>query len=311
MRKKVLIIGGSRFLGLNIAKEFIQSGKYSVYIMNRGTRAPVDGISKHIICDIKDREKFAKELKKEQWDIVIDTILTDEDIEFAITQLGNNLDHFIHTSSLGVYGEAKRIPAVESQSLSEYNGEEVVFNHKLKQDQVLMQAYEKHTFPATVLRMSYIYGAGDILLDAWGGRSGKFFRMLRDNEKIVIPNDGRALLHPGHVKDLGRAFLHAAEHTDSVGKIYNICGSHALMLRDYIALIADLMEVKPDIEYAPLAEVIELYPETVNKRGIKFICQHMCADITKAEHELDWHPEISLQAGICENITWMKQQNII
>jgi len=310
MKTKVLIIGGSRFLGLSIAEALIQAGKYDIYTMNRGTRPSVDGVE-HIICDIKDRVAFKKVLQQQYWDIIIDTILTDEDLEFAIMQLKDNVGHFIHTSSLGVYGEAKTIPAVESQPLKEYEGEYIVFNYKIKQDQVITRAFQECNFPGTILRMSYIYGAGDKLLDGWGGRSDEFFQMLRDNKKIIIPNDGRALLHPGHVKDLGRAFLHVAKHPESIGQIYNIGGSHAIMTKDYVEMIAAAMQVKADIEYAPIAEVVKLYPKITNERGMKFACQHMCASITKAERELDWRPEIPLESGIRENIEWMKQKKII
>jgi nucleoside-diphosphate-sugar epimerase len=310
MKRKILIIGGTRFLGLEIAKAFINKGEM-VYTMNRGTKPPVDGIAGQIVCDIKDRPHFAKGLRLQCWDIIIDTILTDEDLDFAITELGDNVGHFIHTGSLGVYGEAKQIPALESQPLQEYEGEYIVFNYKIRQDQVIMRAFQERAFPGTILRMSYIYGSGDILLDGWGGRSDKFFQMLRDNKRIVLPSDGRALLHPGHVKDLGRAFLHAAECPDSIGQIYNIGGSQTLMMKDYVAMIASAMQVKPNIEYAPLAEVVKLYPNIVNEHGIKFSCQHMSASIAKAECELNWRPEISLSVGISNNIEWMKQQKII
>jgi len=135
--------------------------------------------------------------------------------------------------------------------------------------------------------------------------------MLRDQKEIVLPNDGKALLHPGHVNDLGHAFLHAAEHPASIGQIYNIGGEHALMIKDYVALIADIMQVKPLIEYAPLADVLKRYPGIINERGIKFACQHMCGSIAKAKRDLDWSPEIPLAVGLRDNINWMRQKKII
>ena len=309
MNTRVLIIGGTRFLGLAIAEPFIAKG-YDVYEMNRGTRASATGVKEQIICDKNDRKAFAAVLKKYRWDIIIDTILTDEDLEFAINELGDNVGHFIHTGSMGVYGDAKQIPAVESQPLKQYTGEYIVFNYKIAQDQVIIKAFQERAFPGTILRMSYIYGAGDNLLDGWGGRSEEFFRIMHKDKKIVLPNDGRALLHPGHVKDLGRAFLHAAERPESIGQIYNIGGSHALMMKDYVEKIAVAMQIKVNIEYAPFEKVVKLYPTIVNERGMKFACQHMCGSIIKAKRELDWRPEISLYTGLRENIEWMKSQKI-
>ncbi len=175
-----------------------------------------------------------------------------------------------------------------------------------------MRAFYEQNFPATIMRMSYIYGAGDKLLEGWGGRSAEFFKMLRDNKAIPLPGDGRALLHPGHVKDLGRAFLHAAERRSvSIGQIYNICGSHALMMKDYIAMTARIMGVKPKIEYASIQKICERFPEFTNERGMKFSCQHMCASIAKADTELDWRPEIPLETGLRENIEWMNSQGML
>lgn len=311
MTKKVLIIGGTRFLGLTIAEAFINKG-YEVFEMNRGSRPPSDGITEQIVCDKSDREALTKVLKRQYWDVVVDTILTDEDLEFAIEILGDNVGHFIHTGSLGVYGEARQIPAIESVPVEEYEGEYIVFNYKITQDQVIMQAFEDNRFPGTILRMSYIYGPGDLPLDGWGGRSAEFFKLLRDGEKILLPVDGRALLHPGHVKDLGRSFLHAAERPQtSIGQIYNIAGHYALMMKDYVTMIADAMGVKPDIDFAPINEVLSRFPDVTNERGMKFACQHMCASITKAERDLNWQPEIPLEAGLRENIEWMKNQEII
>jgi nucleoside-diphosphate-sugar epimerase len=313
MNTKVLIIGGTRFLGLAIAEPFIAKG-YDVYEMNRGTRPPAKGVTEQIVCDKNNRETFAKVLKRYRWDIIIDTILNDEDLEFVISELGDNVGHFIHTGSLGVYADSKQIPFLESQPLKQFEkdrNEYTLFNNKVKQDQILMRAFNEKAFPATILRMSYIYGAGDSLLEGWGRRSAKFFHMLRDNEKIIIPNDGKnALIHPGHVKDLGRAFLHAAEHPESIGQIYNIGGSQTLTMEDYVAMIAAAMQVKPEIKYVSLDEFEKVYPEFVSL-SMKFAFKHMCASTAKAERELNWRPEISLQAGIRENIEWMESQKII
>lgn len=310
MATKVLLIGGTRFLGHAIAEAFVGKG-YEVYELNRGTKAPSRGVAGQIVCDKADRAAFAQALNKCRWDVVVDTILNDEDLKFVVETVGVKVGHFIHTGSVGVYGDARQIPALESQPLCEYEGEDIVFNYKIKQDQVVMRAFQERGFPGTILRMSNIYGPGDIPLDGWGGRSPEFFRMLRDGNKIPLPDAGRALLHPGHVRDLGRAFLHAAEWSDSIGQIYNICGPHALMTKDYVAVMASAMGVEPNLEYTPVNEILARFPKLTNERGIKFATQHMCASIAKAERDLGWRPEISLEAGMRENFEWMKTKGMI
>ena len=109
----VLIIGGNRFLGKTIAEAFLQDGAYRVFELNRGTRPPNRGITEQFRCDKNDRAEFGRILTSRSWDIVIDTILKDNDLEFAIDALTGRIGHFIHTGSIGVYGDARRIPAPE------------------------------------------------------------------------------------------------------------------------------------------------------------------------------------------------------
>ena len=109
----VLIIGGNRFLGKTIAEAFLQDGAYRVFELNRGTRPPNKGVTEQFRCDKNDRPEFGRILTSRSWDIVIDTILKDNDLEFAIDALNGRVGHFIHTGSIGVYGDARRIPAPE------------------------------------------------------------------------------------------------------------------------------------------------------------------------------------------------------
>ena len=98
------------YLGRTIAEAFIGDGSFNVYELNRGTRPPNAGITAQIKCDKDDRAEFEKALKSRTWDIVIDTILKATDLEFVIETLGTRAGHFIHTGSIGVYGDARRIP---------------------------------------------------------------------------------------------------------------------------------------------------------------------------------------------------------
>ncbi|MHC4873718.1 MAG: NAD-dependent epimerase/dehydratase family protein [Planctomycetota bacterium] len=307
MASRVLVIGGTRFLGLAIIEGFLNKG-YDVYEMNRGSRPKSEGVTEQLVCDKSDRDAFAAALKKHHWDVIVDTILDHKDISFVVETLGPDIGHFIHTGSLGVYGKVEQIPVRETRPLEEYDGKDiVVFNYKIAQDRVLFNAFNESAFPGTVLRMSYIYGPGDVLLDGWGGREPEFFKMMEENKKISLPGDGTSLLHPGHVKDLGRSFVCAAENKISIGQAYNIAGHYALMNKDYIARVAKEMGVAPEIEYLAIDDLVEKYPEKASKRGAQFLSQHMCASIEKAERDLGWKPEITLEVGIRDSVAWMRE----
>lgn len=306
---KILVIGGTRFLGRYLVTDLAARGHETV-VMNRGTHAPHEAAARAIVCDKNDREAFGKTLTSEHWDAVIDTILSDEDLTFAISLLRGKIGRFIHTGSIGVYGLAAQIPAPESLPLYEHN-EQFQFNPKLRQDQTLMRAHLEENFPGTSLRMSYIYGPGAVPLDGWGGRAPEFFRMMRDGKTIPLAERGSALLHPGYVGDLARTFGDALEAPCSIGQIYNIGGPHAVMMRDYITLIAQAMNVDIKLEYVTQEEILAQFADFTNARGLDFACQHMCCDITKAGRDLGWQPTMRLDVGLGKNIAWMREERII
>ena len=308
MARNVLIIGGTRFLGATVTRVFVEQGD-RVWLMNRGSRAvPCDGVE-NAVCDKSNRTAFAELLRRRSWDVVVDTVLNDEDLTFVIDTLGTDVGVYVHTGSLGVYGNVRRLPALESEPLCEHDGPPVVFNYKLRQDQRLMQSFLEKAFPSVILRMSYIYGAGDIPLDGWGGRSMEFFRRLWAAESVPIPGTGEALLHPGHVNDLARAFIHAASDPRAVGQIYNVGGPFALRMVDYVQALAKAMDVEPRITFASIQDIRTQFPDETNERGMRFSTQHMCASIAKIETELGWRPEVSLAAGLRDNIDWLREQS--
>ncbi len=304
----VLIIGGSRFLGRSIALNFLAAGNYNVCVMNRGTRENLPGLAADFKCDKADRESFRKVLLDRAWDFILDTILSDEDLAFLIDSIGSDVGHFIHTGSIGVYGDARRIPVPEwlpmAEQPEESGNEDRIFNYKIRQDKVLQRAYNERKFPMSILRMSNIYGPGDVPLDGIGSRKIDYWQRLSRGEKVEVVENGRALLQPGHVDDLARAFLQCAERPQSIGQVYNIGGNWSLMLKDYIPLAAKAMGApKAELEFVSRQEVAKRYGQADD-----FICQHMCSDISKAARELQWFPKIPLEAGLRNNFNWMREQ---
>lgn len=306
---KILIIGGTRFLGIHIAEDLCRRGHH-VELVHRGTRPSPECASKVYTCDVKDRQAFSEFLKGGQWDVVIDTIMTDADLEFAIPLLDGKIQQFIHTGSAGVYGGVNRIPARECEALVEHDAT-YQFNGKLREDNVLMKAFNETGFPATSMRASCIYGLGDVPLDGWGGRSVYFFELLRDGAEIPIAGWGNYLLHAGHVHDLGRSFGDAVENPISIGRIYNIAGPFAMTVNEYIKEIAEAMGVTATIKHVEPDYILKTYSEHTKQRGLDILCQHMCVDLRAAKNDLNWSPAISFTDGIAENIEWMRAEKMI
>jgi nucleoside-diphosphate-sugar epimerase len=305
------MIGGTRFIGPYIARHLLTRG-HEVIALNRGKSPGVlpDEVER-VYCDKDDREKFKAHLTAREFDAVIDTCLDADDLRFALPLLEGRISHFIHTSSTGVYAPIRRLPAREDDEIEIVEG--ITFIHKLEQDKVLLEAHERSGFPATIIRPSNIYGPGDVPLDIWGARNPKFFQRLIDHRPIAIPNDGRALFQPGYAEELTETFALALEKPKSIGEIYNVSSPRAVTLNEYFRLVAEILGSKSGTYHIPVEKLIALYEEdgTINPVGARFVCEHMCIDISKARQELGYEPKTSLEQGMERNIQWMFDQGLI
>ncbi|MCP8967582.1 SDR family oxidoreductase [Ectobacillus ponti] len=97
---KVLILGGTRFLGKHLAKEALERG-YEVTLFNRGNHpAPFAGVEQLL----GDRDGSLEALRGRQWDAVIDTCGFVPRVITKIAEvLGGNIGHYTYISSISVY----------------------------------------------------------------------------------------------------------------------------------------------------------------------------------------------------------------
>ena len=308
--ERILIIGGTRFLGLEITRLMAKKRPEEVYVLNRGvTKADLpDGVGR-IAADLGDIPAMISTVNSMEPEIVIDTILQSDMLAQILPAINGRLKRFIHTGSIGVYGNVRYLPAREEDTPAPEYG----FEEKLAQDKVVLEHARKHGLPATSLRMSYIYGRGDIPLELWGGRNPEFFRKLQREEEVSLPGNGQALLHPGHVRDLAQSFLLCIENDACVGKIYNIGGGRSITLANYLRVICEAMGVEPRATWEPVEKAIDplVQEGLANRNGLLFLMEHMSVDISRAKSELGYNPSISLEEGMKDNVEWMREKGII
>lgn len=105
--KRVLVTGGTVFVSKWIAEHFVAMGE-EVYVLNRNHRKQPEGV-KLIQCD---RHQIGDALKNLEFDVVVDTGYTAEDVELLLDALGGCQD-YIFISSSAVYPEYEKQPFTE------------------------------------------------------------------------------------------------------------------------------------------------------------------------------------------------------
>lgn len=305
---KVLIIGGTRFLGAATARELLKRG-HRVTVLHRGNtpgNLPIE--VRHILCDARDPKAVTPHVVEGRFDAMVDTILSACDLQWYLPLLHQHTGQLVHCGSTGVYAPAPAVPVREDDPTpcpSELGG----FGEKLAQDQALMAFYEETKFKVCSLRVSNVFGAGDVPLDLWGGRDPKYYQRVADGKEVWIPNDGRALLQPVHVDDLARGFCAALETDKAGGQIYNLSSERAVTLSHYAELGRELLGSQSPIRCVPMDQI--LATGKANEAGLRFVCEHMSIDCAKARRDLGYEPRIGVREGLRDSLHWMVRQGLL
>lgn len=280
---RILIMGGTRFIGVSLTKILVSQG-HEVVLFNRGNKpAPVEGVTQ-IHGDRQNVSELKEKLANESFDAIFDNNGRElSDTQPLVEIFKDKIKHFVYVSSAGVYLASDEMPHKESDAVDPKS------RHKGK--------YETETYlansgiPFTSIRPTYIYGPANYNeLEDW------FFNRLVKNRPILIPDGGLYFTQFGHVNDLGKAMAAVLGNDKAINQIYNISGDRFVTFTGLAKLCAQAM--------GKSADEIEIIYYDSNKfnlgkrKGFPIRNQHFFADINKAINELNWQPEFDLLSGL-------------
>lgn len=125
---KILMLGGTSFVGRHIVEELISKG-HEVVLFNRGKSNP--GIFPELKRIVGDRRRDAAKLTDEKWDAVIDTsAYTPADLRPVLENI--TTDHYTFISTISVYDDFKHGAVTENSS---------VFQQEVESDKVTSDTY--------------------------------------------------------------------------------------------------------------------------------------------------------------------------
>ena len=167
-----------------------------------------------------------------------------------------------------------------------------------------------HSYIVGQISFKFIcFASGKVPIDNLGGRRDDFIADILKEKTLPLPNNGSALLHPVHVKDVSNSFVLAIKHQKSIGQKYNICGDKAVEIKHYLEITAAALDRTAKINYVPLEDMIVKHKDTADEAGLRFFAEHMCYDITKARTQLEYTPQYTAAEAIEENARWAAKQN--
>jgi nucleoside-diphosphate-sugar epimerase len=279
---RILIMGGTRFVGVYLTQMLVAQG-HEVVLFNRGNKPVPSGVTQ-IQGDRTDPAQLKAKLSGESFDAVFDNNGRElSDTQPLVEIFQGRLQHFVYVSSAGVYLKSDQMPHIEGDAVDPKS------RHKGK---FATEAYlAEQGVPFTSIRPVYIYGSQNYNdLEAWF-----FDRIVRDRP-IPIPGNGMHVTQFGHVQDLAAAMAAVLGNARAVGQIYNVAGDRYVTF-DGLARACAVAAGKS----ADALELVHYDPKRFDfgkKKAFPMRVQHFYADIHKAKTELNWQPKFDLISGL-------------
>ena len=113
-----------------------------------------------------------------------------------------------------------------------------------------------------------------------------FIRQIRQGKQLTIMGDGNVVRDYIHVDDVAKAFL-AATTYQGPHRCFNISSGEGHSINEIISHLQVFHGAPISVEYQPAR---------------RFDVPAIVLDISRAQHELQWHPDIKFQDGL--RATW-------
>lgn len=319
---KVLVTGGSGFLGSHVVEQLAAAGHTVVALVRKSSNRKFLATLKNVELaegSIEDRASIDRAMK--DVDAVVHSaglVKARTEAEFfecntqgTVNLLESAIAHapklrrFVHVSSLEACGpslDGLPVPLAQEQPVTAYG------RSKLAAEKEVVS--RKDALPVVVLRPAAIYGPRDVeILEA--------FKAARKRQYPVI-GDGSMLGCYTYGPDCARACLRAIEADIPSGSIYFVDDGEPLpMARAMGELLHEALGTSPLLRFGvpfPVLRLASAGVETYGKvRGkavmltrekVKMLSHHWVCESQKTRDDLAWSPEVSLSEGFRRTARW-------
>jgi nucleoside-diphosphate-sugar epimerase len=254
---KVLLIGGSGFIGRFTAEQLLKSG-HNVTVFHRGNARLPAGVEE-ILGNRQSLQDHQPEFRRLKFDVVVDFVLSSGRQAQQLMDTFRGIAHrVVALSSMDVYramgvfygfepGGLQELPLTEDSDLrtsrNVYSPEALAnvrtvyrwVDDEYDKIPVEQAVLSDSRLPGTVLRLPMIYGPGDPL-----HRFHPILKRIDDGRKqIIFADDVAPLRIPrGYVEDVAAAVALAATSPHSAGRTYNVCEAESFGELDWAKKIA-------------------------------------------------------------------------
>jgi nucleoside-diphosphate-sugar epimerase len=200
---KVLVIGGTLFIGRQLVAELLKAG-HSVAILHRRSKHNLAKRVENLLADRNDPEAIQRVIGERRFEVVFDNVYdwergtTAAQVEATALAMGNHLQRYVFMSSVA-YTFRPPQPR-RGDPLAPDNHPDAYVRNKAMSERALLRLHRKNGFPVVTFRPPFVYGPENPFY-----REAFFWDRMRAGRPIIIPGDGTRLMQFVYVKDLVRA----------------------------------------------------------------------------------------------------------
>ncbi len=295
---RILVTGGAGFIASHVADAYIKLGNEVAIVddLSRGSQANVNPAARFYLGDIRD-EHFVKSVFENERPDVVNHHAAQMDVRRGVREplfdasvniLGSlnilqsavafHTKRIIYVSTAGAaYGEPEMLPVPEDSPINPitpYGISKHTVEHYLFTYRVL------YGLEYVVLRYGNVYGPRQSS-QGEAGVFAIFFEQLLAGDQPVIYGDGSKVRDYVYIDDVARANVLALERGN--GEIFNIAGGVETTDQEVFDTVQEL------------AGSAGVRPRYVARRPGEI--EKIRLDISKAESQLGWRPQVSLRDG--------------
>jgi nucleoside-diphosphate-sugar epimerase len=319
---KVLITGGTGFIGKNLSSFLLKKGLKPAVLARHKNDTDIH-VPDFIQCDMLDPAELNTALKDK--DIVyhlaaaVDERLSYDNL-YRVNVIGtknvleaclkNNIKHLIFTSTIGVIGPTGATPAKED---SPYNPQTPYEKTKTLAEQMALDYHKRFNLPVTILRPTMVYGPDERWL--------KVFKQAKKGMPVI--GKGENFWHLVYVKDVVEALFLVMNKENTFGRVYNIADNSPRTYKETYDTFRSCLGLSPVKSHIPvsaanaLALFNELYAKISGKKPIitrphiKRLIRQRIIDTSKAKQDFGFTPYYSIREGFKETLGSFKDKGLL
>ncbi len=301
---KVLVIGGTLFIGRQLVKELRNVG-HDVAVLHRQSKPGLALRIENLVADRNDPEAVRQVLAGRRFEVVYDNVYdwergtTAAQVEATVRACGDRLSRYIFMSSVAAYGDG--LNHYEGDALAPDNHADAYVRNKAMTERMLFRLHQKQGLPVVTFRPPYVYGPGNPFY-----REAFFWDRMRLGRQIIIPGDGHRLMQFVYVKDLVRALVRAMEVPNAEGEAFNIGDSRPLTQAELVQALSAAANKTANLVRVPRETILQAGGNPMGEPayfGFYFDLPPITEKMGKAARVLGVRPT-PFEAGLKETWRW-------